>query len=97
MAALTDLDRRIATAQHELAEAQARIAQLTADPALLGQQAERLAAERHAWRAAQDADAQRRATPASRPTASTTGIARPQPERLQPSIDRRPTTKSLGR
>jgi len=97
VAALADVDRQIATAQHELTGAQARIAQLTAEPALLGQPPDRLAAERHAWRAARDADAQRRATLPSRPTASTSGVARPQPERLKPSVDRWATIPGLGR
>jgi hypothetical protein len=97
MAALADVDRQIAAAEHELAGAQARIAHLTAEPALLGQPADRLAAERHAWRAARDADAQRRATPTSRPTTSTTGVARPQPERPKPSVDCSATTPGLGR
>jgi exodeoxyribonuclease V alpha subunit len=96
-AALADLDRQIGAAQHELAGARARIAQLTAEPALLGQPADRLAAERHAWRAARDAHAQLRATLPSRPTASTSGVARPQPERLKPSVDRWATTPGLGR
>ncbi|MGK5173427.1 hypothetical protein [Geodermatophilus sp. CPCC 205761] len=47
VAALADVHRQIAGAQHELAGVEARIAHLTADPALCGKSADRLAAERH--------------------------------------------------
>ncbi|SFP85505.1 AAA domain-containing protein [Geodermatophilus dictyosporus] len=97
MATLADLDRQIATAQQDLAEAHARITQLTTEPALPSQPTDRLAAERHAWRAARDADAQRLPTLPSRPNASTIGVPRPQPERLKPSVYQRATTPGLGR
>ncbi len=49
---LADLDRNIAADQRELVSARARIAQLQAEPTLAAQPADRLAAERDAWRIA---------------------------------------------
>ena len=48
---LADTDRDIAAAHTELAAVRARIARLTAEPALLAQPADRLARERDPWRA----------------------------------------------
>jgi hypothetical protein len=53
---LADVDRDIAAAEYELAGARARIAGLVADPALLGQPADRLAAAHEDWRTRHAAD-----------------------------------------
>jgi exodeoxyribonuclease V alpha subunit len=49
---LADLDRNIAADQRELVASRARIAQLQAEPTLAAQPADRLAADRDAWRIA---------------------------------------------
>src|SRR4051795_11093686 len=53
---LADLERHVATAQHELAGAHARIARLATEPALLGQPPDWLTAARDAWRARRDTE-----------------------------------------
>jgi hypothetical protein len=53
---LAELDRELTADHTALDAAQARIAQLTAEPALLGQPAGRLNRERDTWRARRDAD-----------------------------------------
>jgi exodeoxyribonuclease V alpha subunit len=75
---LANLERDITAAEHGLAESRARITQLQAELALAAQPADRLAAERDAWRAARDADGHRRAPLTPRPTAQTSGVPRPQ-------------------
>jgi hypothetical protein len=94
---LADLDRDITADEQGVAAARARIAQLEAEPTLVGQSADRLAAERDAWRAARDADGHRRTSLPPRPTAQTSGVPRPQPERLGLSVDRWGTAPGLGR
>ena len=96
MAALTDVDRQIAAAQHELAVARARIAHLEADPAFLGQPPDRLAAARDAWRAGREADRQGPAV-TSRPAAYAASVPRPESERLGPSVAGRGAAPGLGR
>jgi exodeoxyribonuclease V alpha subunit len=51
---LAELERQAAADHAELAAAQARIAQLTAEPALLGQPPDRLTRERDTWQARRD-------------------------------------------
>ncbi len=75
---LADLDRDIAADQHGLAEARARINLLQDIPALAGQPAQRLAAERDAWRAAREADRHLVRSSSRRPVASTDDIGGPQ-------------------
>mgnify|MGYP000622033623 CR=1 FL=1 len=77
---LTDLQRDIATTRQELTDARARIATLTAEPALLAQPAERLVVERDTWRAERDDNRRQRRTHSPRPPRSSPGVARPQPE-----------------
>ncbi|MCF6507036.1 TrwC relaxase [Blastococcus sp. MG754426] len=92
---LVDVDRDIAAAEHELAGARERIAALLADPTLLDQPADRLIAERNAWRAR---DAGRRQFPAAlRPAAVDPGVPRPESERRGPSLTRGSAAPGLGR
>ncbi|MCF6745507.1 TrwC relaxase [Blastococcus sp. KM273128] len=92
---LSDVDRGIAAAEHQLAGARERIAALVADPTLLYQPADRLIAERNAWRAR---DAERRQIPAaSRPAAVHPGVPRPESERRGPSLTRGGAAPGLGR
>jgi exodeoxyribonuclease V alpha subunit len=80
-ATLTDVARDIAATRQELAAARTRIAHLTAEPALLGQPADRLARERDAWRIRHHAEraARRTATPAASPPGSTRSMRPPEP------------------
>jgi exodeoxyribonuclease V alpha subunit len=71
---LADLDRDIAANQHGLATARARIAQLQDLPALAGQPAQRLAAERDVWRADRDAEHHLIRSSSRRPVASAVDI-----------------------
>ena len=92
---LSDVDRGIAAAEHELAGARERIAALLADPTLLDQPADRLIAERNAWRAR---DADRSQFPAApRPAAVHPGVPRPESERRGPSLTRGGAAPGLGR
>jgi exodeoxyribonuclease V alpha subunit len=92
---LSDVDRGIAAAEHELAGARERIAALLADPTLLDQPADRLIAERNAWRAR---DADRSQFPAApRPAAVDPGVPRPESERRGPSLTRGGASPGLGR
>jgi hypothetical protein len=79
---LADLERDVAATGQELGAAQARIARLTTEPALLGQPAARLAEQRAAWRARRDADRTARpaaaASPAS-PPRPTHSVRPPEP------------------
>ncbi|WP_093583922.1 MobF family relaxase [Geodermatophilus amargosae] len=93
-ARLTALERSVATTRHELAAARARIADLQADPALLGQPPDRLTAARDAWRAHYDADRQQRRAIAPEPAAPA-GVPRPESERHGPRATRG-VTPSLG-
>ena len=92
---LSDVDRGIAAAEHEPAGARERIAALLADPTLLDQPADRLIAERNAWRAR---DADRSRFPAAlRPAAVNPGVPRPESERRGPSLTRGGASPGLGR
>jgi exodeoxyribonuclease V alpha subunit len=84
-----------ATARHELAAARARIADLRADPALLGQPPDRLTAARDAWRAHYAAQRQRAAVTPD-PAGYPAGVSRPDSERYGPR-PARDVTPSLGR
>ncbi|MGR7023995.1 MobF family relaxase [Geodermatophilus sp. URMC 62] len=84
-----------ATTQHELATARARIADLRADPALLGQPPNRLTAARDAWRAHYAAERQRAAVTPN-PAGYPAGVSRPEFERYGPRPVR-DVTPSLGR
>jgi exodeoxyribonuclease V alpha subunit len=90
---LADLDRNIAADQRELGAARARIAQLQAEPTLAAQPADRLAAERDAWRIAHRRPFQsipRRSAPAE------AGIGGPQLRHELPTSSRG-VGPSLGR
>ncbi|MCO7221780.1 MobF family relaxase [Klenkia sp. PcliD-1-E] len=92
---LSDVDRGIAAAEHELAGARERIAALLAGPTLLGQPADRVIAERNAWRAR---DADRSRFPAAlRPAAVDPGVPRPESERRGPSLARGGASPGLVR
>ncbi|GAB3355427.1 MobF family relaxase [Modestobacter lapidis] len=80
---LSDTDRAITAARAELAVVGARVARLTAEPALLAQPVDRLAQERVTWRAHQDADPNPHGSAAPLLTASEPGVRRPRPEDLQ--------------
>jgi hypothetical protein len=68
-----------------------------ADPALLGQPADRLAAAHEDWRTGRAADPhQPRAAP-PRPTAAQPGVPRPESERRGPSLTRGGAAPGLGR
>jgi hypothetical protein len=85
---LTQFEGYVTTAQHELAAARARIAGLSADPALLGQPPDRLPAAHAAWRARYTAERRRLAVtpdPAGHPA----GVPRPESERYGPVGARR--------
>ena len=73
---LADTDRDIAAAHTELAAIRARIARLTAEPALLAQPADQLARERDHWRARHDPELATTQTPAS-PSAPPQLVVRP--------------------
>ncbi|WP_233517953.1 hypothetical protein [Geodermatophilus marinus] len=77
---LTDTDRGIATAHTELAAIRARIARLTAEPALLAQPADRLTQERDTWRARHDSALATTRPPAPRSAPSQPGVRPPRPE-----------------
>jgi hypothetical protein len=94
---LVDLNRDIATDEQRLTAARARISQLQAEPALAAQPADRPATERAAWRADRDAGGHRRAPLPSRPTAQSSGVPRPQSERLGLSVERWSAAQGLGR
>ena len=79
---LSDADRDITTAHTELAAVRARIARLTAEPAVLAQPADRLAQKRDTWRAHQDADPNPHRSAAPLPTAPIPGVSLPRPEDL---------------
>ncbi|MEX5720342.1 MobF family relaxase [Geodermatophilus maliterrae] len=93
---LAALERSVATTWHELAAARARIADLQADPAPLGQPPDRLSAARDTWRDRYDTEQHQR-------RAATRGLAgylvpvpRPESERHGPR-PARGVTPSLGR
>ncbi|WP_422678028.1 hypothetical protein [Blastococcus brunescens] len=73
---LSDADRDIAATQAELAAIRARIARLTAEPALLAQPADQLVRERDHWRARHDPGLATTQTPAS-PSAPPQLVVRP--------------------
>jgi hypothetical protein len=93
---LTALERSVATTRHELAGARARIADLQAEPALLGQPRDRLTAARDAWRAHYDADRHQRRAATPGQGAFPAGVPRPESERYGPRAAR-DVTPSLGR
>jgi exodeoxyribonuclease V alpha subunit len=87
---LSDADRDIAATQAELAVVRARIARLTAEPALLAQPADQLARERDHWRARHDPEPATTRTPASLSAQSQLVVRPPRPEdvrRLAPHPD----------
>ncbi|WP_347059650.1 MobF family relaxase [Blastococcus sp. HT6-30] len=73
---LADTDRDIAADRTELAAIRARIARLTAEPALLAQPADQLARARNHWRAHHDPELATTQTPAS-PSAPPQLVVRP--------------------
>ncbi|MGX5653895.1 MobF family relaxase [Geodermatophilus nigrescens] len=77
---LADTDRDIATARTELAAVRARIARLTAEPALVAQPADRLARERDHWRACHDPELATTQRPASRSAPAQMVVRPPLPE-----------------
>jgi exodeoxyribonuclease V alpha subunit len=95
-ARLADTDSDITATHKELADAQARIAHLTGEPAILTQPLERLTQERDAWRTRRDADRTQHPSATPRPTDPTNGVSCSQPEPLGLSAGR-PGSPSLGR
>ncbi|WP_324277259.1 AAA family ATPase [Blastococcus brunescens] len=79
-ARLADTEQAIAAARQQLTGARARMSQLTSEPALLAQPADRLAVERDAWCAERDDKRRQRRASAPPPPRSSAGVARPRPE-----------------
>ncbi|NEK86466.1 relaxase domain-containing protein [Blastococcus saxobsidens] len=77
---LSDADRDIAATQAELAAIRARIARLTAEPALLAQPVNHLVHERDRWRARHDHELATTQTPASLSAQSQLVVRPPRPE-----------------
>ncbi|HLM05697.1 MAG TPA: MobF family relaxase [Blastococcus sp.] len=94
---LTDLDRDIAATRQVLTDTRARIATLTAEPALLGQPTDRLTREREAWRTWRSAGTDHDGSRRPRPTTPVPGVPRPETERLGPALARRGTAPGVGR
>jgi exodeoxyribonuclease V alpha subunit len=94
---LADADRDIAATQTELAAVRARIARLTAEPALLAQPADRLVNERDTWRAHQDADPNPHRSAAPLLTAPEPGVSLPRPEDLAALTRRTAAGPGIGR
>ncbi|TFV81181.1 TrwC relaxase [Blastococcus sp. CT_GayMR20] len=94
---LTDLQRNIAATRQKLTDTRARIATLTAEPALLGQPTDRLTREREAWRTWRSAGIDHRGSRRPRPTAPVPGVPRPETERLGPTLARRGTDPGVCR
>jgi exodeoxyribonuclease V alpha subunit len=94
---LAEFDRDIEADQRGLAAARARIAQLEAEPALAAQSADRLVAERDAWRVARDADRRQFQSSPLRPAAPAAGFSSPQPRHHEVAAGRRDAGPSLGR
>ncbi|SFT79090.1 AAA domain-containing protein [Geodermatophilus amargosae] len=89
------LERSVATARHELAAARACVADLQAEPALLGQPADRLTAARDAWRDRYDAARRQRQAATLGAAAFPAGVPRPEHERYGPRAAR-DVSPSLG-
>jgi exodeoxyribonuclease V alpha subunit len=81
---LADLERHVANAQHELAGAQARIARLATEPALLGQPPDRLTAARDAWRGRRDTGHHQGPAVTPGPAGDPSPVPRPESERHGP-------------
>ncbi|RBY84142.1 MobF family relaxase [Blastococcus sp. TF02A-30] len=94
---LSDLDRDIAATRQELTDTRARIASLTAEPALLAQRADRLICEREAWRTQGSTPDHRGSARPRRPTAPAPDVPRPEAERLGPFLARRDAAPGIGR
>jgi exodeoxyribonuclease V alpha subunit len=94
---LAELDRDIAADQRGLAAARARIAQLEAEPALAAQSADRLVAERDAWRIARDADRRQFQSNPLRLAVSAAGFGSPQPRHHEVAAGHGDAGPSLGR
>jgi thymidine kinase len=77
---LADAEHAIAATRQQLTDARARIARLTAEPALLAQPADQLASERDHWRARQDPELATTRTLASRSAPPQHGVRPPRPE-----------------
>ena len=94
---LADLQCDIVAARQELTDARARIAALIAEPALLREPPDRLIQKREAWRTRRTADPGQRASTSPQPPAPASAVARPETERLGPSLARRGTVPGIGR
>ncbi len=94
---LADLQRDIATTRQELTDAGTRITTLTAEPALLAQPPDRLSQEREAWRTRRPIDADQRASTSPWPTGPVPAVARPDTERLGPSLAGGGAAPGVGR
>ncbi|WP_092200573.1 MobF family relaxase [Blastococcus tunisiensis] len=94
---LTNLQRDIATTRQELTDARARIATLTAEPALLAQPPDRLSQEREAWRTRRPIDPDQGAWTSPWPPGPVPAVARPDAERLGPSLAGGGAAPGVGR
>jgi exodeoxyribonuclease V alpha subunit len=94
---LADTRAEIAATRQQLTDARARITRLTAEPALLAQPAERLAAARDTWRERRDADRYQGRTLGPRPPAPASGVARPRHDPPSLSAHRPGIGPSRGR
>jgi hypothetical protein len=81
---LADAEHEIAATRQQLTDARARISQLTSEPALLAQPAERLAVERSTWCAERDGNRRQRRSSTPRSPRPSPGVARPRP--VPPSL-----------
>jgi exodeoxyribonuclease V alpha subunit len=94
---LAELQCDIASNRQELTDARARIATLTAEPALLAQPPDRLSQERAAWSTRRSVDPDQRASSSPRPPTPASVVARPVTERLGPSLASGGATPGVGR
>jgi exodeoxyribonuclease V alpha subunit len=94
---LVDTNRDIAATKHALAGAQARIAHLTGEPAILSQPPDRLAQERDGWRARRDAARTQRPSATPRPADPAPGLPGPHPQYRALSAGRPGDGPGVGR
>ncbi|NEK84892.1 relaxase domain-containing protein [Blastococcus saxobsidens] len=94
---LTDLQRDIAATRQELTATRARIATLTAEPAILAQPVEQLTRDRKDWRTRRSTGTDHRESRRPRSAAPVPNVPHPKPERLGPSLARGGAAPGIGR